>query len=120
MAAASTPASMRAPSSMSPLAPLKQSKWATRTGRPSGCGDSTGAAGRHPGNRRVLDYRQPTPWLTLMPDHLAALAALAHAEGGWGYTAGQPGHLEPTCLALLALRPAADRHAAAVGAGRAF
>ena len=37
--------------------------------------------------------------------YLEGLAALAHAEGGWGYVAGQAAHLEPTCLALLALSP---------------
>ncbi|MDB5308717.1 MAG: hypothetical protein JWO38_2919 [Gemmataceae bacterium] len=38
---------------------------------------------------------------------LDRLATLASPEGGWGYQAGQPAHLEPTCLAVLAL--AADR-----------
>ncbi len=42
-------------------------------------------------------------------DHLQALAALAHPEGGWGYAPGQAAHLEPTCLALLALAPEAAR-----------
>ena len=32
-----------------------------------------------------------------------ALAALAQPDGGWGYVPGQPAHLEPTCLAMLAL-----------------
>ncbi len=54
-----------------------------------------------------------------MTDHRDALASLAHPAGGWGYTAGQPAHLEPTCLALLALRPAADKYADVVKAGRA-
>ena len=31
------------------------------------------------------------------------LADSAAADGGWGYHAGQPGHLEPTCLAVAAL-----------------
>ena len=35
------------------------------------------------------------------------LAALVSPDGGWGYQPGQPVHLEPTCLAVLAL--AADR-----------
>jgi uncharacterized protein (DUF362 family) len=55
-----------------------------------------------------------------MPYSLEPLAALAHADGGWGYVADQPAHLEPTCLALLALRPEADRFPTAIAAGRAF
>ncbi len=35
--------------------------------------------------------------------YLDQLAALAHADGGWGYAPDQPAHLEPTCLGLLAL-----------------
>jgi uncharacterized protein (DUF362 family) len=42
-------------------------------------------------------------------DPLAALVSLARVDGGWGYVPGQPAHLEPTCLALLALAPEADR-----------
>ncbi|MCE9534346.1 MAG: hypothetical protein K8T89_24970, partial [Planctomycetes bacterium] len=34
---------------------------------------------------------------------LENLVQLAHPQGGWGYIAGQAAHLEPTCLALLAL-----------------
>jgi uncharacterized protein (DUF362 family) len=34
---------------------------------------------------------------------LEELIAQVGPDGGWGYTAGQPGQLEPTCLALLAL-----------------
>ena len=34
---------------------------------------------------------------------LEALASLALPEGGWGYAPDQGAHLEPTCLALLAL-----------------
>ena len=37
---------------------------------------------------------------TELRDRLAACAA---PDGGWGYHAGQPGHLEPTCLAVAAL-----------------
>jgi uncharacterized protein (DUF362 family) len=37
-------------------------------------------------------------------NHQQALAELACAEGGWGYAPGQAAHLEPTCLAVLALR----------------
>lgn len=51
------------------------------------------------------------------------LVELAHADGGWGYTPGQRPHLEPTCLALLALghRPeAADVVAAARRARDAY
>src|SRR6266478_4311687 len=55
-----------------------------------------------------------------MSHPLDPLAALAHSDGGWGYVADQPAHLEPTCLALLALRPEADRFPAAIAAGRAF
>jgi uncharacterized protein (DUF362 family) len=52
--------------------------------------------------------------------HLEALADLACAEGGWGYAPGQPPHLEPTCLALLALACRRERFAAALDAGRAW
>src|SRR5437879_832403 len=38
---------------------------------------------------------------------LGRLASLVSPDGGWGYQPGQPLHLEPTCLAVLAL--AADR-----------
>jgi uncharacterized protein (DUF362 family) len=44
------------------------------------------------------------PDLTPILDRLAGLAS---ADGGWGYQPNQPAHLEPTCLAVLAL--AADR-----------
>ncbi len=44
--------------------------------------------------------------------HLESLAAQALPEGGWGYAPGQPAHLEPTCLALLALAQQPDRFAA--------
>ncbi len=43
-----------------------------------------------------------------------ALAALALPDGGWGYAPGQAAHLEPTCLALLALAPQRDRYAAVI------
>jgi uncharacterized protein (DUF362 family) len=45
------------------------------------------------------------------------LAALAAPEGGWGYRPGQPAHLEPTCLAVLALSADRDRYATAIAAG---
>jgi uncharacterized protein (DUF362 family) len=41
--------------------------------------------------------------------YLEALAALANSDGGWGYAPGQPAHLEPTCLGLLALSLEAER-----------
>ncbi len=53
-------------------------------------------------------------------DHLETLAALAHADGGWGYAAGQAAHLEPTCLALLALSAEAPRFRAVLDAARAW
>jgi uncharacterized protein (DUF362 family) len=34
---------------------------------------------------------------------LDSLASLAHPDGGWAYAPGQPAHIEPTCLGLLAL-----------------
>lgn len=40
---------------------------------------------------------------------LEGLASLQHSEGGWGYTSDQPAHLEPTCIALLALSLERDR-----------
>jgi uncharacterized protein (DUF362 family) len=50
--------------------------------------------------------------------YLETLAAQAHPEGGWGYTPDQVAHLEPTCLALLALSLEADRFADALAKGR--
>lgn len=58
-----------------------------------------------------------------MPDHLShleTLAALAHADGGWGYVPDQPAHLEPTCLALLALADEQPRFRAAIDGGLQF
>jgi uncharacterized protein (DUF362 family) len=48
------------------------------------------------------------------------LAAQAHPEGGWGYAPGLEAHLEPTCLALLALAPERDRLRPAFDAGLAW
>src|SRR5260370_28358285 len=50
---------------------------------------------------------------------LEALAAQAHPDGGWGYAPGQAAHLEPTCLALLALSLDADRFREQLDTGRA-
>jgi uncharacterized protein (DUF362 family) len=55
-----------------------------------------------------------------MNHSLERLAKLAHPAGGWGYVADQPAHVEPTCLALLALYPEADRFPDAVRGGRGF
>lgn len=55
-----------------------------------------------------------------MPDLtpiLDRLAGLASADGGWGYQSGQPAHLEPTCLAVLALAAESERYAAQIEAG---
>ena len=51
--------------------------------------------------------------------YLDRLAALAHADGGWGYAPGQPAHLEPTCLGLLALALEPDAHRATFDKARA-
>src|SRR5262245_51726645 len=55
-----------------------------------------------------------------MSDNLAQLAALACPDGGWGYAPGQPAHLEPTCLALLALAPRAGEYAPVFQAGKTW
>ena len=52
--------------------------------------------------------------LVALRDHLLRLAS---PDGGWGYQAGQPAHLEPTCLAVLALSADAERHSAAITNG---
>ena len=50
---------------------------------------------------------------TMTPAELRdRLANSAAADGGWGYHAGQPGHLEPTCLAMAALGADIPRHEA--------
>src|SRR5947209_14077665 len=51
---------------------------------------------------------------------LDALAALALPDGGWGYAPDQGAHLEPTCLALLALAREPERYKAVLDGGRAF
>jgi uncharacterized protein (DUF362 family) len=45
------------------------------------------------------------------------LAALVQPDGGWGYQPGQPAHLEPTCLALLALAADREKFAALIDGG---
>src|ERR1043166_8004544 len=35
--------------------------------------------------------------------NLQTFTSLAHPEGGWAYSPNHSAHLEPTCLALLAL-----------------
>jgi uncharacterized protein (DUF362 family) len=49
-----------------------------------------------------------------------ALAAQACPGGGWGYAPGQPAHLEPTCLALLALAADRERFATPIRDGLAW
>ena len=51
---------------------------------------------------------------------LEALAALALPEGGWGYAPNQGAHVEPTCLALLALSREPERFKGVVDGGTAF
>jgi uncharacterized protein (DUF362 family) len=46
------------------------------------------------------------------------LAVLANPDGGWGYAPDQPAHLEPTCLALLAVSRWPERFATVLAAGR--
>ncbi len=52
--------------------------------------------------------------------HLESLAALACPDGGWGYTPGQAAHLEPTCLALLALSREPQRFQVIIDTGKAW
>ena len=53
---------------------------------------------------------------------LEMLRSCVSSDGGWGYRADQPAHLEPTCLALLAGAesgwPAIELHAAGDGSYR--
>jgi hypothetical protein len=51
--------------------------------------------------------------------YLETLVGLAHPDGGWSYAPGHPVHLEPTCLALLALSVERERFGAAIEQGRA-
>jgi uncharacterized protein (DUF362 family) len=48
------------------------------------------------------------------------LLKVRSADGGWSYVAGQPSHLEPTCLALIALQPYQNEHSAIIQQGFAF
>src|SRR5262245_38161587 len=54
------------------------------------------------------------------PDHLPPLADLACPDGGWGYAPGQQPHLEPTCLALLALARDPERYRPLIDKGQAW
>src|SRR5688500_8170584 len=54
------------------------------------------------------------PDLTSILDRLVGLAS---ADGGWGYQPGQPAHLEPTCLAVLALAGQPERYGPHIEAG---
>jgi uncharacterized protein (DUF362 family) len=58
--------------------------------------------------------------MTDLASPLDTLAGLACPEGGWGYAPGQPPHIEPTCLALLALTAQGEEHRAQVAAGEAW
>jgi uncharacterized protein (DUF362 family) len=49
-----------------------------------------------------------------------SLAKQACPDGGWGYAPGQESHLEPTCLALLALHPERERFASVIDKARAW
>jgi hypothetical protein len=48
---------------------------------------------------------------------LDTLAGQAHPDGGWAYAPGQSAHIEPTCLALLALSLDAERFREVIGKG---
>jgi uncharacterized protein (DUF362 family) len=51
---------------------------------------------------------------------LETLVSQGHPAGGWGYAPDQEGHLEPTCLALLALSLEPDRFTDAIEKGKHF
>jgi uncharacterized protein (DUF362 family) len=51
---------------------------------------------------------------------LEALTAMALPDGGWGYAPNQGAHLEPTCLALLALAREPKRFKSIIDGGKAF
>jgi uncharacterized protein (DUF362 family) len=58
--------------------------------------------------------------LTRHLPHLETLVSQAHPDGGWSYSPGHPPHLEPTCLALLALSIERDRFEGPIAQGGAF
>ncbi len=55
--------------------------------------------------------------MTDAPSILDRLAAFVAADGGWGYLPGQPAHLEPTCLAILALAAEPSKYATFIESG---
>jgi uncharacterized protein (DUF362 family) len=59
-----------------------------------------------------------TTGVTVLLEPLESLVTQAHPEGGWGYSPGQAAHLEPTCLALLALNLESKRYAESIARGR--
>jgi uncharacterized protein (DUF362 family) len=69
-----------------------------------------------PGVRLFLlePFTVPSP-----SSYLQKLASLINADGGWGYAPGQPIHLEPTCLALLALAQEPEQYQKEIERGRA-
>lgn len=52
----------------------------------------------------------------MTPSPFELLAGSASADGGFGYHRGQPTHLEPTCLASVALAAEAERFAPQIAA----
>src|SRR5438046_516371 len=60
----------------------------------------------------------PRPAVHTVSSYLDTLASQAHPDGGWGYTPDQVAHLEPTCLALLALSLDGERFRDAIAKGR--
>src|SRR4051812_33884710 len=60
------------------------------------------------------------PAMNETTSHLDSLVALACPGGGWAYAPGQEPHLEPTCLALLALAAERERLAAPLHDGLAW
>ena len=48
---------------------------------------------------------------------LELLVKSVSSDGGWGYRTDQPTHLEPTCLALLALSAQPEKYKTQIEAG---